>query len=121
EVTFKHIYREANSAADYLANLGHSFAFGFHIVDLPDRGLSQWFRYNVIGVSLSRSFSVLNKYINALRRRILPKKILGCPLIKKTHYIHFFLYKRIIFGFLLGLFTNRIKLNRILSNLKLAG
>ncbi|CAN0864646.1 Putative ribonuclease H protein At1g65750 [Linum grandiflorum] len=60
EVTLNHIYREANCAADYLANLGHSFAFGFHIVDLPDRGLSHWLRYDVIGVSLARSVSVLN-------------------------------------------------------------
>ncbi|CAN0914919.1 Putative ribonuclease H protein At1g65750 [Linum grandiflorum] len=40
EVTLTHIYREANCDADYLANLGHSFVFGFHIVDEPDRGLS---------------------------------------------------------------------------------
>ncbi|CAN0841460.1 Putative ribonuclease H protein At1g65750 [Linum grandiflorum] len=60
EVTLNHIYREANCAADYLANLGHSFIFGFHIVNLPDRGLSHWFRYDVIGVSLLRSTSILN-------------------------------------------------------------
>ncbi|CAN0824718.1 Putative ribonuclease H protein At1g65750 [Linum grandiflorum] len=36
----QHIYREANCAADYLANLGHSFMFGFHIVNLLDGGLS---------------------------------------------------------------------------------
>ncbi|CAN0889463.1 hypothetical protein LINGRAHAP2_LOCUS16095 [Linum grandiflorum] len=40
EVTLHHIYREANCAADYLANLGHSFMFGFHFISLPDRGLS---------------------------------------------------------------------------------
>ncbi|CAN0897274.1 Putative ribonuclease H protein At1g65750 [Linum grandiflorum] len=31
----QHIYREANRAADYLANLGHSFVFGFHTFDIP--------------------------------------------------------------------------------------
>ncbi|CAN0870349.1 Putative ribonuclease H protein At1g65750, partial [Linum grandiflorum] len=60
EVTLTHIYREANCTADYLANLGHSFNLGFHIVDSPDRGLSHWLRYDVIGVSLPRSVRILN-------------------------------------------------------------
>ncbi|CAN0870343.1 Putative ribonuclease H protein At1g65750 [Linum grandiflorum] len=51
---------EANCTADYLANLGHSFNLGFHIVDSPDRGLSHWLRYDVIGVSLPRSVRILN-------------------------------------------------------------
>ncbi|CAN0857784.1 Putative ribonuclease H protein At1g65750 [Linum grandiflorum] len=59
-VTLSHIYREANCAADYLANLGHSFMFGLHLVNLPDRGLSHWLRYDIIGVSLPRSVSILN-------------------------------------------------------------
>ncbi|CAN0826660.1 Putative ribonuclease H protein At1g65750 [Linum grandiflorum] len=58
EVTLHHIYREANYAADYLANLGHSFIFGFHIVNLPNGGLSHWLCYDVIGVSLPRSVSI---------------------------------------------------------------
>ncbi|CAN0910406.1 hypothetical protein LINGRAHAP2_LOCUS26274 [Linum grandiflorum] len=33
-ITLTRIYREANCAADYLANLGHYFVFGFHIVDV---------------------------------------------------------------------------------------
>ncbi|CAN0857782.1 Putative ribonuclease H protein At1g65750 [Linum grandiflorum] len=60
QVTLSHIYREANCAADYLANLGHSFMFGLHLVNLPDRGLSHWLRYDIIGVSLPRSVSILN-------------------------------------------------------------
>ncbi|CAN0874988.1 Putative ribonuclease H protein At1g65750 [Linum grandiflorum] len=60
EVTLNHIYREANCAADYLANLGHSFVFGLHIFDTPDRGLSHWLCYDIIGVSLPRSVSILN-------------------------------------------------------------
>ncbi|CAN0909008.1 hypothetical protein LINGRAHAP2_LOCUS25589 [Linum grandiflorum] len=36
EVTLNHIYREANYAADYLTNLGHSSLFDFHIVSVPD-------------------------------------------------------------------------------------
>ncbi|CAN0880857.1 hypothetical protein LINGRAHAP2_LOCUS13885 [Linum grandiflorum] len=60
EVTLTHFYREENCVADYLANLGHSFVLGFHIVDLPDRGMSHWLRYDVIGVSLPRSVRLLN-------------------------------------------------------------
>ncbi|CAN0880750.1 Putative ribonuclease H protein At1g65750 [Linum grandiflorum] len=60
EVTLNHIYREANCAADFLATLGHSFVFGFHIFVSPDRGLSRWRHYDAIGVSLPRSVSVLN-------------------------------------------------------------
>ncbi|CAN0892933.1 hypothetical protein LINGRAHAP2_LOCUS17863 [Linum grandiflorum] len=60
EVTLYHIYREANCAADYLANLDHSFIFGFHIVNFADRGLSHWLHYDVIGVLLPRSVSILN-------------------------------------------------------------
>ncbi|CAN0824496.1 Putative ribonuclease H protein At1g65750, partial [Linum grandiflorum] len=60
EVTLNHIYREANCAADYLANLDHFLMFGLHIVNLPDRGLSHWFRYKIINVSLTRSVSISN-------------------------------------------------------------
>ncbi|CAN0920408.1 Putative ribonuclease H protein At1g65750 [Linum grandiflorum] len=60
EVTLNHIYREANCAVNYLANLGHSYMFGLHIVNLPDRGLSHWLRYDIIAVSLPRSVSILN-------------------------------------------------------------
>ncbi|CAN0899356.1 hypothetical protein LINGRAHAP2_LOCUS20224 [Linum grandiflorum] len=59
-VTLTHIYREANCAADYLANLDHSFMFGLHLVNLPDRGLSHWLRYDIIDVSLPRNVSILN-------------------------------------------------------------
>ncbi|CAN0889663.1 hypothetical protein LINGRAHAP2_LOCUS16148, partial [Linum grandiflorum] len=55
EVILNHIYREVNCVADYLANIGHFFVFGFHIFDTPDRDLSHWLCYDVIGVSLTRS------------------------------------------------------------------
>ncbi|CAN0876382.1 Putative ribonuclease H protein At1g65750, partial [Linum grandiflorum] len=60
EVHLSHIYREANIAADYLANLGHSLSFGMHIFDFPDQGLSHWLHYDVIGVSLPRLVRVSN-------------------------------------------------------------
>ncbi|CAN0917037.1 Putative ribonuclease H protein At1g65750 [Linum grandiflorum] len=54
EVHLSHSYREANYAADYLANLGHSFLYGMHIFDSPDRDLSHWLHYDLIGVSVPR-------------------------------------------------------------------
>ncbi|CAN0836864.1 Putative ribonuclease H protein At1g65750 [Linum grandiflorum] len=54
ELDHQHIYREANYAADYLANLGHSFSYGLHLFDYPDRDLSHWLHYDLIGVSLPR-------------------------------------------------------------------
>ncbi|CAN0861260.1 Putative ribonuclease H protein At1g65750 [Linum grandiflorum] len=54
----QHIYREANCAADYLANIGYSFLFGLHIVSVPDRGLSHWLHYDIVGVSLPRSVGI---------------------------------------------------------------
>ncbi|CAN0885729.1 Putative ribonuclease H protein At1g65750 [Linum grandiflorum] len=55
ELYSRHCYREANNAADYLANFGHSLSFGMHIFDSPDRGLSHWLHYDLIGVSTPRS------------------------------------------------------------------
>ncbi|CAN0858630.1 hypothetical protein LINGRAHAP2_LOCUS7371, partial [Linum grandiflorum] len=59
-VTLLIIYRETNCVADYLPNLGHSVDFGLHIFDFLDRGPSYWFRYDIIGVSLTRSIRVLS-------------------------------------------------------------
>ncbi|CAN0918178.1 Putative ribonuclease H protein At1g65750, partial [Linum grandiflorum] len=60
EVHLSHIYREANNAADYLANLGHSLLYGLHIFDSPYRGLSHWLHYDSIGVSLPRLVRISN-------------------------------------------------------------
>ncbi|CAN0873401.1 Putative ribonuclease H protein At1g65750 [Linum grandiflorum] len=54
KVTISHIYREANFAADYLANLGQSLPYGMHFFESPDRGLSHWLYYDLIGISLPR-------------------------------------------------------------------
>ncbi|CAN1829274.1 hypothetical protein LINPERHAP1_LOCUS32438 [Linum perenne] len=43
EVKIHHIYREANYAADYMANLGQSLDFGVHV------------RYDLIGVCEPRA------------------------------------------------------------------
>ncbi|CAN1150080.1 hypothetical protein LINPERPRIM_LOCUS18408 [Linum perenne] len=57
EVSIVHIYREANCCADYMANLGHSFWFGFHFFDYLISSLAQWLRYDLIGVVLPRFVS----------------------------------------------------------------
>ncbi|CAN1175634.1 Putative ribonuclease H protein At1g65750 [Linum perenne] len=46
----RHIYREANFAADYMANLGHSFDLGTHVFQVPDSSLLYWLRYDLFGV-----------------------------------------------------------------------
>ncbi|CAN0915128.1 hypothetical protein LINGRAHAP2_LOCUS28953 [Linum grandiflorum] len=60
ELDHHHIYRDANNAADYLANLGHSFSYGLHLFDLLDRGMSHWLQYDLIGVSTPRSVMISN-------------------------------------------------------------
>ncbi|CAN1229118.1 Putative ribonuclease H protein At1g65750 [Linum perenne] len=57
EVSIVHIFREANCCADYMANLGHSFWFGFHVFDYRISSLAQWLRYDLIGVALPRLVS----------------------------------------------------------------
>ncbi|CAN1219920.1 Putative ribonuclease H protein At1g65750 [Linum perenne] len=54
ETTHRHIYREANSVADYLANLGHSLDLGTHVFLYPDSALLYWLRYDLLGVSTPR-------------------------------------------------------------------
>ncbi|CAN1192303.1 Putative ribonuclease H protein At1g65750 [Linum perenne] len=58
EVQLSHVYREANCAADHLANLGHSFSIGMYSFDFPDASLAHWLRYDLIGVALPRLVSV---------------------------------------------------------------
>ncbi|CAN1743220.1 Putative ribonuclease H protein At1g65750 [Linum perenne] len=53
-VKIKHIYREANKAADSLANRGHSLGLGCHLISGSDRGLGLYLRYDCIGVSENR-------------------------------------------------------------------
>ncbi|CAN1800305.1 Putative ribonuclease H protein At1g65750 [Linum perenne] len=53
-VTIKHIYREANHAADYLANLGHNTTRGTHLVDVSNCNLAYFIRYDCMGISEPR-------------------------------------------------------------------
>ncbi|CAN1743013.1 Putative ribonuclease H protein At1g65750 [Linum perenne] len=55
EVKIHHIYREANYAADYMANLGQSLDLGIHVSLNPDNSLLYWLRYDLIGVCEPRA------------------------------------------------------------------
>ena len=52
-----HIFREANSAADFLANLGHSIQFGVCFYDTVPNGLAPLLMHDSVGVLFSRSVS----------------------------------------------------------------
>ncbi|CAN1314140.1 Putative ribonuclease H protein At1g65750 [Linum perenne] len=54
DITFTHVFREANYAADYLANLGHSLSFGIHVFSVADATLCYWLKYDLIGVAMPR-------------------------------------------------------------------
>ncbi|CAN1198569.1 hypothetical protein LINPERHAP2_LOCUS44525 [Linum perenne] len=49
QTSVHHIYCEANFAADYFANLGHSFDLGIHVFDFPDVTLQYWLRFDLFG------------------------------------------------------------------------
>ncbi|CAN1838684.1 Putative ribonuclease H protein At1g65750 [Linum perenne] len=55
EVSLVHVFREANFAADYLANLGHSCSIGLHLFPYPDPTLAHWLRYDLFGVAAPRA------------------------------------------------------------------
>ncbi|CAN1813887.1 Putative ribonuclease H protein At1g65750 [Linum perenne] len=54
EVKLIHIYREANHAADYLANLGHNTICGSHNVEICDCNLAYFVRHDCLGISEPR-------------------------------------------------------------------
>ncbi|CAN1845631.1 Putative ribonuclease H protein At1g65750, partial [Linum perenne] len=54
EVKLIHIYREANHAADYLANLGHNTIRGTHNVEISDCNLAYFVRHDCLGISEPR-------------------------------------------------------------------
>ncbi|CAN1160514.1 hypothetical protein LINPERHAP2_LOCUS23358 [Linum perenne] len=54
EVSIHLVYSKANFAADYLANLGHSFGFGVHVLEAPDVSLLYWLNFDLFGGCNSR-------------------------------------------------------------------
>ncbi|CAN1173372.1 Putative ribonuclease H protein At1g65750 [Linum perenne] len=53
-VKVRHIYREANHAADYLASIGHYSSRGTHDFDISDCNLAYFIRYDCMGISEPR-------------------------------------------------------------------
>ncbi|CAN1274277.1 Putative ribonuclease H protein At1g65750 [Linum perenne] len=51
EIKIRHVYREANFAADYLASRGHSLPRGSHYFDLSDSRLAHLIRYDCMRIS----------------------------------------------------------------------
>ncbi|CAN1779642.1 Putative ribonuclease H protein At1g65750 [Linum perenne] len=54
EIKLKHVYREGNQAADYLARLGHKLHRGCHSIPLSDCNLAYHVRYDCMGISEPR-------------------------------------------------------------------
>ncbi|CAN1151683.1 Putative ribonuclease H protein At1g65750, partial [Linum perenne] len=46
EVSIHHIFREANHAADFMANLGHNLDLGTHVFQVPVNSLLYWLRHD---------------------------------------------------------------------------
>ncbi|KAL9454363.1 hypothetical protein AB3S75_009869 [Citrus x aurantiifolia] len=55
QITIKHIYREANFAADFMAKLAGSLPLGFHDFDNPPNGIGYWLCNDMYGNTIPRS------------------------------------------------------------------
>ncbi|CAN1841221.1 Putative ribonuclease H protein At1g65750 [Linum perenne] len=53
-VHIRHVYREANKVADFLASRGYEFPFGIHLFPLSDCNLGYLLRYDCFGISEPR-------------------------------------------------------------------
>ncbi|CAN1293336.1 Putative ribonuclease H protein At1g65750, partial [Linum perenne] len=51
EVVTRHVYREANRAADFLANRGHSFALGTHEFSVSNASFGHVLLSDILGIS----------------------------------------------------------------------
>ena len=56
-VHISHIFREANNAADFLANLGYSVQLGVCFYDIAPNGLAPLLMHDSVAVLFSRSVS----------------------------------------------------------------
>ncbi|GAY50021.1 hypothetical protein CUMW_123520 [Citrus unshiu] len=54
-ITIKHIYREANFAADSMAKLAGSLPLGLHVFENSPEGLGYWLCNDIYGTSIPRS------------------------------------------------------------------
>ena len=54
QVSITHIYREANSAADFMANMAHSYPHGLHLFSSPPVGIYSIIVQDLFGVTQPR-------------------------------------------------------------------
>ncbi|CAL1405542.1 unnamed protein product [Linum trigynum] len=54
QVELKHVFREGNVAADYLASLGHSLSVGEHTITEPSSTLNHLLLYGIMGIQTPR-------------------------------------------------------------------
>ncbi|CAN1776652.1 Putative ribonuclease H protein At1g65750 [Linum perenne] len=59
-ITIRHVYREGNKAANFLASRGHDFPFGSHLVPSSDCNLAYFLRYDCLGISEPRHVLINN-------------------------------------------------------------
>ncbi|CAN1187850.1 Putative ribonuclease H protein At1g65750 [Linum perenne] len=50
-IKIKHVYREANHAADYVANYGHNITGGTQMMDNSYRNLAYFIHYDCMEIS----------------------------------------------------------------------
>ena len=58
QVSITHIYREANSAADFMANMAHSYPHGLHLFSSPPVGIYSIIVQDLFGVTQPRLIPV---------------------------------------------------------------
>ncbi|EEF45615.1 hypothetical protein RCOM_1724280 [Ricinus communis] len=58
-VRINHSFREANRCADCLANTGHSFALGYHVLQAPPDQVVQLLFQDNVGTSFPRIFLLM--------------------------------------------------------------
>ena len=54
QTSITHIYREANSAADFMANMAHSVLLGLHVFSNPPMGIYSIISQDIFGVTQPR-------------------------------------------------------------------
>ncbi|CAN1127069.1 Putative ribonuclease H protein At1g65750, partial [Linum perenne] len=59
-VNIRHVFHEANNAANFLASQGYEFPFGTHLFPLSDCNLGHILRHDCLGVLEPRLISVVN-------------------------------------------------------------
>ena len=54
QVSLSHIFREANSAADFMASMAHSIPYGLQVFDSPPVGIYSIILQDIFGVAKPR-------------------------------------------------------------------